>query len=177
MLSGMKKLTACISAVALLALSGCAASPVEAKHQGEQQQLAPHDTYAVVNHVVGSTPTTQLAFNTKIHPIMARKGYERAPAHEADLLVSFKALWRSSKDSPTQKLNSSDAPSIGNAILGMENPQGDVQKVVLVTLEEAKTDRVVWVGWTNVEVDRDRVIMSTSSSFDEILALIPKRGN
>lgn len=173
----MNKLIACITAALLLALPGCVTPAVEVKHQGEQRLLASHDTYAVIDHSVGSTPTTRLAFNTKVHPIMARKGYERAPAHEADLLVSFKALWRSSTDSPTQKLTSSEAPSIGSAILGMEDPMGDVQKVVLVTVEEAKTDRVVWVGWTNVEVDRDRVIMSTSSSFDEILKLIPKRSN
>lgn len=69
---------------------GCASTPT-AHHQTTPTGLAPHQTYAVLEHPVGGS-SVDTAVEGMIHERMEARGYERASADEADVLVSYKLL-------------------------------------------------------------------------------------
>ncbi len=170
----MKSAIAITLAASLLVLSGCSRQKLQVSHQIADDIKPGLKTYALVDHPVGHTPSTKNAFNERIHSVMREKGYILAARQDADLFVSFKTLVMTdgettSKASPASKSNSDRTIMVGTG------SAEDLRKVVLVMLEEASSDEVMWVGWSTNEVRSHRVVPSTTASIDQILARIPRR--
>lgn len=170
-----KILTMGAMSVALVA-TGCA-KPVHVTHQGPSVLEIDAKTYAVIAHPVGSTMSTKDVFMKRIHDAMARKGYTPAPVEQADLLISFKTLLMPVDGDAIEKYGEGATNEDGVALpAGGGARAQDVNKVVLVTIENAKTDRVLWIGWSAGEYPTDEVVMRTTESVEKILRRIPSRG-
>jgi hypothetical protein len=134
-------------------------------------------TYSVLSHPVGTTLSTNHQFQKRIHEAMAKKGYLPASRADADLLVTFKTLSMPKDGDPTygesrQGVETLSLMSLASGGAGF-SPGDEVHNIVLVMLEEASSDRVMWVGWSAADVDDDDVISTTGESIDRILAMLP----
>lgn len=165
----MKKLIAIASVTSLLMLAGCART-VPVSFQGPAKLSPELKTYAVLVHPVGTTLSTNDIFMRGVHEAMTSKGYVAAPHAEADVLVSFKALMGSKND---DQASNQAGPTVG---VGTTSSGGDIRKVVMVLLEEARTDQIMWVGWSSVEVPDHQAVMRARESIQRILDGIPPRG-
>ncbi len=155
-----------------LSLSACA-HQVQVSHQGPATLDGSRRTYAVVTHEVGTSLSTNNVFQQRVHDAMAAKGYTLAssPA-EADLLVSFKAL-----KGGASKGQTAGATATGTNIgLGGTGDAESVSKVIMVQVTDAKTSRVMWVGWSTGKYPDHEFVRRTDESIEKILALIPARG-
>ncbi len=150
----------------MLTLVSACARPPFVSHHGPEALGAHIATYAVLNHAVAASPSVDHLFDRSIHETMERRGYALASRSEADLLVSYKMLLMPIGDhGAIEGAIGVDAASAG----------GGVRKVVLVTLEEARTDRVLWVGWSLGEYPDHEIIRRTADSLTQILARLPSR--
>jgi hypothetical protein len=168
-----------MSRMTVLALGACAslvagcAKPTHVSHQGPPALDSNIRTYAVLTHPVGTSVSTYDVFHRRIYETMARRGFTQASKRDADLLVSFKALLM-----PVDEAQDATSAGLGVGAVSMgvsPSMGGDVRKVVLVLLEDAKTDRVMWVGWSSGEYGSDEIVERTSDSLDQILARLPSR--
>jgi hypothetical protein len=168
----MKSILTLGLAASMMVLSGCAAHPVKvhAEHAADVQK--DFKTYALVHQPIGWNASTQDAFNRRIHRVMKEKGYELAAKDDAEVYVSFKTLLMAENDKPSA--TDSSASGVQN-MSGATRSGERLRKVVLITLEEAATDQVIWAGWATGSVDSDRVVPSTTDAIVKILERMPSR--
>jgi len=155
-------------AAVALSLSACA-HPVDVKHQGDASFHREYQTYTVLYHPVGSSANTRTIFENAVHQAMTAKGYAQAPRETADMFINFKALTTSEDNAPAGGRNPGgvdDGPSVGS---------GDATKVVMVTIEDARSDEIMWVGWSTGAYETDDVLTKTREAVDGILSLVPAR--
>lgn len=157
------------NAIALAAaalLSSACAHPVEVLHQGDASFQQGLKTYAVLYHPVGSSQSTRHIFESAVHDAMAAKGYQQAPPGQAQMFINFKAL-TTSEAAPTEE----GAGSAG--IDSLATDSSDAQKVVIVSIENAASDEIMWVGWSTGAYTKDEVLTQTRKAVQAILKLVP----
>lgn len=148
----------------------------------------PYQSYAVLDHAVGASAPVDTLIVQNLHHTMGLKGYERRTAAEADLLVSYKVL-TSGERAPVAPLHgplpsASAFPNDVRGAWGVDVLQADFvapsrgdasrEKVLLVTLQDTRTFRVVWLGWTEVEFTDATLHARTSEAIGTITVGIPE---
>ena len=161
------------TAATMWTVTGCA-KPITVTTQGPSSLHPELRTYALLNHPVGSTLSTRHVFLSAVHEVMAEKGFVQAPKAEADLLITFKALM-ADVNADSSQAASSQKPAATDSTGGSPVTADDVSKVVVVQVEESRSDRVIWVGWTAGEFPSYQVVEKTRESVEKILARLPKR--
>lgn len=151
----------------MLCLAGCAHGPPKALHQGDSTFQRNLETYAVRYHPVGSDHNTKLIFDTAVHDAMKAKGYRLAAGGEPDMVLNFTAL--------TKTESGGGEDTSGTAALAGASSSESVDKVVMVTIERASTDEIMWVGWSTGYYAEEQILPKTREAVAGILALIPSR--
>lgn len=152
----------------VLHVVGCT-KPIQISHEGPHTLDTPLKTYALLDHPVGDVDELTEGVDDLLHTSMADRGYVLAPKTSAELFVTVKAL----------VMDRTAAQGMGPAALTTLAPAvptegaGDVVKVVVVMLEEAATDRVVWVGWSSGEYPSHAVTSGTRESVAQVFARLP----
>lgn len=158
-------------AIAVLAttflLAGCASHPPKALHQGDASFKANLETYAVKYHPVGADHNTRHIFDEAVHPAMQAKGYRQVDEASAQMIINFKALTKS-------EAAATKTGAAGSAEL--EGVSGEaVDKVVMISIEQASNDEIMWVGWSTGYYAEEEILPKTKEAINRILALVPKR--
>lgn len=164
--------TLATAALLTFGVVGCAATSSDVRHQGALASLSkPARSFRVVTHQVAQNRSAHHLIEKSIQQAMAGKGYVHHDDHGSDLVISYKVL---------TSIPGTDAPADSDAhnelsLLGVPDASGadDHLKVVLVTITDATTDRVVWVGWTFREVEPVMLPAATHEAVRDILDRIP----
>ena len=157
-----RTLATIVLAGSLLACS----TPARVNHQGPPALATHFHTYAVVDHPVNATQTLPESASADVHRAMETKGYIRVDEEHADLLVHLTALV--GEEVQARGLDPDATLMLGPAV--SDPSRARVRQVILVTLEEASTDRVIWVGWaTGAITDGSR-----QETLGNIFARIPR---
>jgi hypothetical protein len=121
---------------------------------------------------------------------MQAKGYERTEVSKAELLVSYKVLLSGELapvtplgDAATERAPRSAPDALWDDVwVSVPSGQGVAprdpsrDKTLLVMLQEAHSYRVVWLGWSSTEVDRQDLAAVTKQAIEEIMAKVPEVG-
>ncbi len=170
-----------------VALAACASAPTVGHNADPLLQSATYKTYRVVSEAVdsptSSSPEAATVVNHAIHRVMRARGFVRSEAETADLLVTFAvaAAPVGVPAGPTVAEQVAMIPSAGDgAIFGDlipfdVAPPRQVDKQIVVRLQDAKTMQVVWSGWARHRINADRVITGTSDIVLRILTRLPHR--
>lgn len=175
-----------VIACAAVVLAGCATTHADVNHAADPALSADaYATYALVGRSVGEASVDD-AIQSAIHGAMTRSGYQHSEIDQADLLVTFKVLTVGGDLRPqalaASGLGAGTAPGVGDVLSGPEmmlTPEATaeaVDKLVLIQLQDAKSMRVVWVGWSQAEVDRALVDVKATEAAFKILRRVPVRG-
>ena len=163
-----------VLAAAALVVLGCASGPV-ANHETIPGGLAPHQTYAVVEHPVGNRASVDEAVERTIHARMEARGYARAAIDDADVLVSYKLL--ASQHEAVAPLHGpvsapAAAAQIDDALFVDANVEAD--KALLVLIQERESFRTIWLGWTiSRDIGAAELGEATERSLEQILNGVP----
>lgn len=199
------------------AAAGCTSS-VDVRHQSalavDSNAFA---SFEIVDHAVGRSESVDELIEHTLHHGMVAKGYARAPAGEADLLVSYKILLSGNDGSKDAPSSPPDDGLNGEAASMSSQPVWDVvayndsagpqrsekratwstpgaqpvfdtipaidvsslsrqlqDKTLIVMLQEPKTYRVLWVGWSSAEVTPENLAAATEAALGEIVSKIPR---
>lgn len=148
----------------------------------------PYSSYAVLDHAVGASAPVDTLIVQSLHSVMGLKGYERRRTGEADLLVSYKVLTDGER-APLAPLHgpltpASALPNDVRGAWGVDLLQADFalpagtdrqgKKVLLVTMQDTRTFRVVWLGWTEVEFTDATLALRTNEAIGTVTAGIPE---
>ncbi|MEM9696520.1 MAG: DUF4136 domain-containing protein [Myxococcota bacterium] len=155
-------------AAASVVLAGCAAEPPKVLHQGDATFKRNLETYSVKYHPVGITTNTKTIFEAAIHDAMSAKGYKRVDGANADMIINFKALTKSEKNKPRTAADAAMQDNVGQQ-------RQNVAKVVIVTIEQASTDDIMWIGWSTGAYEDNDVLPKIREAVKGILELIPTR--
>ncbi|MCA9580280.1 MAG: DUF4136 domain-containing protein [Myxococcales bacterium] len=174
--------------VSILILAGCGA-PSTVRHQNSIRKGShPYRTFAVLDHPVGRSDAFDARVVAAIREVMGTKGYAPADKEEADLLVSYKLLL-SGERAPIAPLHGPERGGtmamdpqgvvVGQDVLqadfvGAMNPNAPRQKVLLVTLQDASSYRVVWLGWAESEVTDATMEEQTNDALTRIMLGVPE---
>lgn len=170
-----------------VALTACASTPTVGHNADPVLHTSTYRTYRVVSDAVNdptsSSPEAAAVVNHAIHRIMRARGFVRSEAKTVDLLVTFAvaAAPVGVPAGPTVAEQVAMIPSPGDgAIFGdlipfdVEPPR-QVDKQIVVRLQDAKTMQVVWSGWARHRMNADRVVTGTSDIVLRILTRLPHR--
>lgn len=145
----MRTLTALVTAVAALALSACASMNVSSHIERNVAfsnyvtfDWGPPDNLPVGDPRLDNNPFFNDRVQGAIEKQLARKGYERAVAGQADLLIHYHAA-------VNQKLDVYSVDNRYGYCYGNCEPQvvDYEQGTLVVDIVDAKTSKVVWRGW------------------------------
>ncbi len=151
-----------------LFLAGCASHAPKVLHQGDST-FKPHlETYAVKYHPVGSDHNTRHIFDEAVHEAMAAKGYRQVEADKAEMIINFKALTKT-------EATVAKPGQAGSAELEGAGSGEAVDKVVMISIEQASNDEIMWVGWSTGYYSEFEILPKTKQAVAGILALIPNR--
>ncbi len=162
------------SLLVALMLCACSATPT-AQHETTPNALAPHETYAVLEHPVGTHASIDTAVEQQLHSRMEAQGYRRVDAANADVLVSYKLLVTEHEAiAPLHGPVSAPAAAaqIDDALFVDTNMQDD--SALLVLIQERQSFRTIWMGWLiRRDVGTAELGEATESALEQILNGVP----
>lgn len=162
-------------------------SQTQTSHESALDVNASLRTYAVLDHAVGQRASIDGELETAIHAHLGELQYERVPAAEADLLVSYKLLLSDERHVAVAPLHGplmapvGDIGNFGGDQLYVESVQMDEnestrEKVLLVLVQERRTMRTLWLGWASGRVDSSDIDARTLSALSEVISRLPPAG-
>lgn len=171
-------LVALVGAVALI--SGCA-STAQVNHAADPElEPSRYTTFRLVDHDIGHQGAEARISNT-VHHTMALRGFEAArDANPADLLVSVKVLTAGALEPQAAQVGGGAANGLVGGVelvpFDVASQDAEVDKLVLVQLVDARTNRVVWVGWSQTRVRASQLEVAASEAVSKIMRRVPERG-
>ncbi|MCA9552618.1 MAG: DUF4136 domain-containing protein [Myxococcales bacterium] len=171
-------LAAILGALALI--SGCASTP-QVNHAADPElEPSSYATFRLVDHDVGHQGAEARISNT-VHHTMALRGFEVArDATPADLLVSVKVLTAGALEPQSAQVGGGAANGLVGGVelvpFDVASQDAEVDKLVLVQLVDARTNRVVWVGWSQTRVRASQLEVAASEAVSKIMRRVPDRG-
>ncbi|MFK8001338.1 MAG: DUF4136 domain-containing protein [Polyangiales bacterium] len=162
---------------------------------GHESALDVHSSlrsYAVLDHAVGQRASIDDQLEAAIHERLGELEYERVPAAEADLLVSYKLLLSDERHVAVAPLQEpllapvGDVGNFGGAQVFVEHVhmdeaqelnQASQEKVLLVLVQERRTMRTLWLGWASGRVDSEDIDSRTLSALSEVMTRLPPAGS
>lgn len=143
-------------------------------------------TYAVLNHAVGQRASIDDELEAAIDARLTELQYERVPAAEADLLVSYKLLLSDERHVAVAPLQGplmapvGDVGNFGGDQLFIEPVHMDdstQEKILLVLVQERRTMRTLWLGWASGRVDSSDIDARTLTALSEVMTRLPSAGS
>jgi hypothetical protein len=179
----MRKMTSVLTAMAALAIAGCATMNVSSHiernvdfTQYASYDWGPPDNLPVGDPRLDNNPFFKDYLQGAIEKKMAAKGFDRAAAGAADLLIHYHA-------SVNQKLDVYTVDNRYGYCYGNCEPQvADYELGTLVIdIVDAKTKQVVWRGWSqdtmNGIIDNQaRLEKQVDEGVTKMMMLLPRGG-
>jgi hypothetical protein len=179
----MRALHGFVIAVAVVALSGCATMNVSSHIERGVNfaeyvtyEWGPPDNLPVGDPRLDNNPFFNDYLQGAIEKQMSAKGFQRATAPGADLLIHYHA-------SVNQRLDVYRADQQYGYCYGDCEPQvvDFEQGTLVVDLVDAKTKKVVWRGWaqdtmTGVIDNQDRLKKQVDEGVTKMMVLLPRGG-
>ena len=179
----MRTMTTLFTAVAALAIAGCATMTVSSHIERNVNfseyvtyDWGPPDNLPVGDPRLDNNPFFRDYVQGAIEKKMAAKGYERAVTGTPDLLIHYHA-------SVNQKLDVYEVDNRYGYCYGNCQPQVvDYEEGTLVVdVVDAKTSKVVWRGWSqhvmNGVIDhQDRLEKQVDEGVTRMMVLLPRGG-
>ncbi len=157
-----------------IALFACAAAPT-AQHETTPAGLAPHETYAILEHPVGSRESIDSVVEQRIRARMTDQGYRQVEADIADVLVSYKLLVDAHE--AVAPLHGPASAPASNALIDdavFVDANLDQDKALLVLIQERETFRTIWMGWMiSRDIGTAELAESTENALEQILNGVP----
>ncbi len=155
-------------------LAGCAST--KSVHYAADPTLDPnaYASFHVVEGELGHGGADK-AIETAINRVMTARGFTAQANREADLYVTYKVLTVDRGSAPAQaQIANPGAGDVGN-LPAAEPPASQVDKLVLIQLQDSKSLQIIWVGWSRDQVDEANLAAQASRAANEILRRIPRR--
>ena len=179
----MRTMTTLFTAVAALAIAGCATMTVSSHiernvnfHEYVTYDWGPPDNLPVGDPRLDNNPFFRDYVQGAIEKKMAAKGYERAVTGTPDLLIHYHA-------SVHQKLDVYEVDQRYGYCYGNCQPQVvDYEEgTLLIDVVDAKTSKVVWRGWSQDTMngiidDQDRLERQVDDGVTRMMRLLPSGG-
>lgn len=165
--------------------SGCASS-IQTGHQSALgSEPHPYRSYAFAGHSVGKEQAIDELIVSQLHSAMQREGFSRARLSDADLIVNYKVLVASVTERTVDPNNGAPGPTdtMAGAGLGLNGEFGmegidtapdSAEKTLVVTLQDAKTYRIVWLGWSRTDFYPSELREKTQLALNEFLPSLPR---
>ena len=179
----MRKMTSTMTALAALAIAGCATMNVSS-HIERNANFAEYVTYdwgppdnlPVGDPRLDNNPFFNDYLQGAIEKKMAAKGFERAVSGPPDLLIHYHA-------SVTQRLDVYESDHRYGYCYGNCQPQvvDFEQGTLVIDVVDAKTSKVVWRGWAqdamNGIIDnQERLEKQVNEEVTKMMLLLPRGG-
>ncbi len=161
-------------------------SQTQTSHESALDLNPSFRTYAVLSHAVGQRASIDGELETAIHARLGELNYERVPASEADLLISYKLLLSNERRVAVAPLHGppmapvGDVGNFGGDEIFVEPAyidEGSQEKVLLVLIQERRTMRTLWLGWASGRVASDDIDARTLAALSDVLARLPPAEN
>ena len=180
----MRKMTVLFTALAALALAGCATMTVSSHIERGVDfsdyvtyDWGPPDNLPTGDPRLDSNPFFRDYVQGAIEKKMAAKGYVRAVTGTPDLLIHYHA-------SVNQKLDVYEVDSYYGYCYGNCQPQvvNYEEGTLLIDVVDTTTSKVVWRGWSqdtmNGVIDnQDRLERQVEEGVTKMMRLLPKSGD
>lgn len=169
----MKKntpLPAILAALVLPSLAGCA-SGLQMNHAADPLlRPASYKTYGIIEHGVGQADA-DVQIEAAIHEAMKTRGYVHEKPGQVDLLVSVKVLTTLKAESAlgTGRLAAGDGFNDDGLM------QQRLDKLVLLQLQDARSLKIVWVGWSQAAVTPEQLSVRATEAVSGLLNRVPAR--
>lgn len=179
----MRVMTSTVLGLTLLAAVGCATMNVSSHIERDVNfaeyvtyDWGPPDNLPVGDPRLDNNPFFNDYLQGAIEKRMAAKGFERAAAGQADLLIHYHA-------SVSQKLDVYEADNKYGYCYGDCSPQivDYEQGTLVVDLVDARTKKVVWRGWaqdtmSGVIDNQKRLEQQVDEGVTKMMLLLPRGG-
>lgn len=156
-----------------LAATGCATGKMAVRYEAARDfPAAGHQSFRIVDHDIGTPSEAVLQLvEEELRATMLRKGYREAATGDADLAVSVKVLLGKTQGAPP-------AGTVGTgAGADVVVASGTAQdKVLLILIQDARSMRSVWVGWSQGKVPTHALGARIKKAVTSLVAEIPQRG-
>ncbi len=160
-------------------LTGCVGS-TQVQHAADPQ-LGAFTSYALLDQNLGRVQDLAPEIEASIHSALEKKGYLERGIMEADLLISYKVLVsKSDTQSPELQPAGGMAQGMGGDMapddqLSNNPTDSEARKVLLVLLQDPKTFKVVWLGWSQADVNESVLNGKIKDSIKAIMERVPNR--
>lgn len=179
----MRTLTGLITAIAALAVAGCASMNVSSHiergvnfSQFVTYDWGPPDNLPVGDPRLDNNPFFNDYLQGAVEKKMAAKGFELANGGDADLLIHYHA-------SVNQRVDVYTADQRYGYCYGNCEPQvvDYEQGTLVIDIVDAKTKKVVWRGWaqdtmTGVIDNQDRLQKQVDEGVTKMMLMLPRGG-
>jgi hypothetical protein len=161
--------------------AGCATGPQINHASDPRLEPSSYATFRLVDHEVGHTGA-EARISGAVHDTMSLRGFEAAEGPQADLLVSVKVLTTGNVEPDAvgaQVAGGAAGGALGGAEVFALDPAStdvEVEKLVLVQLLDARSQRVVWVGWSQERVRPSQLEQAAAEAVSRIMRRVPSRG-
>ena len=173
-------------AIWLFSLAGCATRVDVSTQESTQVRYGNYRTYHLVRHEVGRAEGTDAAIEQAIATGMSARGYVPIGLEGADLMVSYKLIVGGESAATTSLApvtRRRPAPMLGGDWDGALHAEfvddasvaSTQRKALLVLLQEARSYRVIWMGWALSDVDPKEASVRALETIPRIMAKIPQR--
>lgn len=144
-------------------LAGCAGRMTVRDQAAADLREGSYGTYHILEQPVGREPSLDEVVRAGLTGALDGRGYRSAAYETADLIVTYKILLDQSVGfspvgSNARSVVTSGQPRAlwagqppGEAVLSADLRDDGRRKILLVMLQDARTHRVVWLGWSHTE--------------------------
>ena len=169
--------TVWLALVGLMAWSSGCTTTQSKVHNADSKLAAPvYSNYRIVEPSVG-TADADLAIQARIRQVMEARGY--GEAEDAALLVTYKVLTVDSEKRAARAAGDAEtvvaAADRNSVAIAPGDEDGKLNKLVLIQLLDAKSLRIVWVGWSQAEAPSEDLALRASDAASKILSRVPQR--
>ncbi len=161
---------ATLAALALPSLTGCAGG-LQMNHAADPLlRPASYQTYGIVGHGVGQADA-DVRIEEAIHEAMTARGFTHDKPGQVDLLVSVKVLTTMKAETAlgTGRLAAGDGFNDDGLM------QQRLDKLVLLQLQDARSLKIVWVGWSQAAVTPEQLSARATEAVSGLLNRVPAR--
>jgi hypothetical protein len=147
------RVLAVVAAAAMF--SACASSGKSAKIRYDMERgfdAAQYRDYHVIEHGVAQHEKLGPIMKAAVNRTLATKGYRAVDKAKAATYVSVKLLLGAEQGQLNSNAAGAGRGGVFDAFEGMEAVDRTRDKTMVVFLQDAKTHRIVWVGWSQITI-------------------------
>jgi len=160
---------------AALLMVGCAGSGLEVGSRSAamiSSDSAP--TYRILEHDLARAPSSEQWIEEELHAALQKRGF-RATKAKASLIVDYKILVDENESwGEAQAFVAEGGALGGNGIEdGSMNPNPRSEKVLVVTIQDAESLELLWLGWSKADVTSSELPETARAAIVEIMKRLP----